>query len=416
MNRRPFALALAAAWALACLGGGAGASAEGAGSGASAPGAAPAASGPAFPARAAVRALACRVADYQAPRSLDGGNTWETATFFAGLAAAHRLTGDPRHLAWCLRWAERNGWDRGASPADANDQCCGQTYLELYFLKRDPARVRGIRRDFDAEIAGPYPRPVARPAVWGRPARPSALHGYRGRGWHWCDALFMAPPVLARLGAATGEKKYFDYLHRMWRDTAAALYDPAEHLFYRDGRYSDLTLTGGRKVFWSRGNGWVLAGTARVLEYLPADDPERARYVDLLRAMAEAVARCQGDDGLWRTDLLAPEAYPDPETSGSAFFCYALAWGLNRGLLPAERFRPVVAAAWAALERSVSAEGRLLGVQPPAYEPERGPFDNRRDLAARDGSTRTVYRENEYGAGALLLAASEVARPDGERK
>jgi rhamnogalacturonyl hydrolase YesR len=406
MNRRP-AVILSAVLGLAWVGGCAGPSADRA---------AGAAAEAAVPAPEAVRALACRVAQYQAPRSLDGGNSWETATFFAGLAAAHRLTGDPRHLQWCLHWAERNRWDRGTNPADANDQCCGQTYLELYFLKRDPAMVRGIRRDLDAEMARPYPRPVALPAASARPSRPSTLHGYQGRGWHWCDALFMSPPVLARLGAATGEKKYFDYLHRMWRDTAAALYDPAERLFYRDGRYSDLTLTNGRKIFWSRGNGWVMAGTARVLEYLPADDPERPRYVDLLRAMAEAVARCQGADGLWRTDLLAPEAYPEPETSGSAFFCYALAWGINRGLLAPERYRPIVAKAWAALERSVSAEGRLLGVQPPAYEPERGPFDNRRDLAARDGSTRTVYRENEYGAGALLLAASEVARLDSQRR
>ena len=55
--------------------------------------------------------------------------------------------------------------------------------------------------------------------------------------WSWCDALFMAPPVYAKLYAMTGDKKYVDFLTREDRATYDFLCDKEEHLFYRDSRY-----------------------------------------------------------------------------------------------------------------------------------------------------------------------------------
>jgi rhamnogalacturonyl hydrolase YesR len=94
-----------------------------------------------------------------------------------------------------------------------------------------------------------------------------------------------------------------------------------------------------------------------------------------------------------------------PETSGTALFCEALAWGVRRGHLDRGPYRPVVEGAWRGLCAAVDGEGRLLHVQPPAYEPTPGPYRN--ELARRDGET--VYLENAYGAGAFLLAGREVA-------
>ena len=95
----------------------------------------------------------------------------------------------------------------------------------------------------------------------------------------------------------------------------------------------------GRKIFWSRGNGWVLAGLVRVLELLPADHPSRPRFEQQFREMSEKILSCQQSDGFWRSSLLDPENYKMQETSGTGFYCFAFAWGINHGLLDRARFR-----------------------------------------------------------------------------
>src|SRR5437660_11223614 len=93
--------------------------------------------------------------------------------------------------------------------------------------------------------------------------------------WWWCEALVMGPPVLSRLAAATGDKKYLEFLDHEWWATSDYLYDPEEHLFFRDSRYFTQKEANGKKIFWGRGNGWVIAGLARVLETMPRDWPAR---------------------------------------------------------------------------------------------------------------------------------------------
>ena len=212
--------------------------------------------------------------------------------------------------------------------------------------------------------------------------------------WWWCDALFMAPPVLARLYAVSGDREYLDFLDRMWWDTTDFLFDSTEGLYYRDKSYIGKPNANGRKVFWSRGNGWVMGGTVRVLQYLPKNHPARARYVQLLKTMAASVARVQGEDGLWRPSLLDPTEAPVPETSGTGFFCYALAWGVNNGVLERKTYLPVIRKAWRGLVSHVREDGKLGRVQQIGAAPAK--------VAAEDNQ--------EYGSGAFLLAGSEMLK------
>jgi rhamnogalacturonyl hydrolase YesR len=183
-------------------------------------------------------------------------------------------------------------------------------------------------------------------------------------------------------------------MNRLWWKTTDYLYDPQERLYYRDSRYFSPREANGAKIFWSRGNGWVLAGLARVLEYLPRDYKERPRFVRLFKDMAERVATLQRPDGYWRVSLLDPASYPIPETSGTGFFTYALAWGVNAGLLERGRFEPVILRGWSALNLAVSPDGKLGFVQP---------------VGAAPGATGPDQTEI-YGAGAFLLAGSELYR------
>ena len=145
-------------------------------------------------------------------------------------------------------------------------------------------------------------------------------------------------------------------------------------------------------MFWGRGNGWAVAGLARVLQYLPKDHPDRPRYETLFTEMAAKIAALQQPDGLWRASLLDPASYPLKETSGSGFFCFALAWGVNNGYLDRATYRPAVEKAWTALAGCVQPDGKLTHVQPIGADPKQ--FD--------------PEATEVYGVGAFLLAGSEI--------
>jgi unsaturated rhamnogalacturonyl hydrolase len=298
-------------------------------------------------------------------------NDWARAAFYTGVMATYQTTQDEKYLNAAIAWSESFDWKLAQRFRHADDHAKGQTYLEIYTLKKDPKMIEDTKTTFDSLI------------VTAKPGR---------EDWWWCDALYMAPPVLTRLAAATGEKKYLDYLNTMFWDTYDFLYDKEENLFYRDKSYFNKKTPSGKKTFWARGNGWVMGGTVRVLQYLPKDNPEYSRYVALLKSMAASVKKIQSKDGLWRPSLLDESEVPHPETSGSAFFCYALTWGINNGILDKKEYLPVVQNAWKGLNTYVTPEGKLQWVQPIGAAPDKV----------------TIENNQEYGSGAYLLAASEL--------
>jgi rhamnogalacturonyl hydrolase YesR len=202
----------------------------------------------------------------------------------------------------------------------------------------------------------------------------------------------MSPPAWVELSRQTGEPRYTEFAMSEFWATTDFLYDPAEKLFFRDSRFFERRDDKGRKQFWSRGNGWVFAGIANILDVLPKDNAHRPRLERLFREMAVRLKSLQKSDGYWPPSLLAPENSP-AETSGTGFYVYGLAWGVNRGLLEAAEYRPSIDLGWIALTRAVAKDGRLGWVQQVSDRPE--------SVAETD----TQY----YGVGAFLLAASEVA-------
>jgi rhamnogalacturonyl hydrolase YesR len=203
----------------------------------------------------------------------------------------------------------------------------------------------------------------------------------------------MAPATWVGLSKATGDARYAAYADKEFWASTDYLLDKENNLYFRDSRYLTRRDDKGRKIFWSRGNGWSYAGIVNVLKLLPADHLSRPRYVALFKAMSAELVAIQKPDGYWAPSLLAPENSP-PETSGTAFFTYGLAWGVNTGVLKGRQYPEAVAKGWAALERAVTPEGKLTWVQQVGYAPEQ----------VEPGDTQL------YGAGALLLAATEVGR------
>ena len=309
---------------------------------------------------------------------------WTQAAFYTGVMALARVSGDAKYLDAMRAMGERNGWRPGLRPGHADDHAVLATYAQLYEIDRDQRMLAPARALLDFLRSYPFGEPL----TWG--------NGIENRELAWCDALFMGPPAMAAVSRATGDPRYVELANRLWWKTTDYLYDRDEHLFYRDSRFFVPREPNGRKTFWSRGNGWVFAGLARMLRDLPAGHPDRGRYLALYRDMAETVAAVQGEDGYWRSSLLDPASRPNPESSGTGFFVFGLAWGINEGLLDRTRFEPHVHRGWAALAGAVQPDGMLGWVQPIGDAP---------------GATTAATTE-VYGVGALLLAGSEVVRLD----
>ena len=317
-----------------------------------------------------------KVADWQIRTGESRFNQqWTFAPLYDGLLATSKTTGDPQYRAAVVRAAERFKWtlvqDRFPH---ADDQALGLAYLELYKANPTPEKIADVRATLDRLVA--------------RPDDPAK------NLWWWCDALFMAPPVLARMTQITGDRKYIQHMDHEWDLTTKELYDPQEHLYFRDGTFLKKTEKNGQKLFWSRGNGWVLAGLAEVLQTMPANDPLRPKYVKLYQTMADRILGLQSADGLWRSGLLDAAAYDAPEVSGTGFFTYAMTWGINEGLLDRARYTPAVTKAWAGMVSHIYADGRLGYIQPIGAAPD----------AVKPSSSYN------YGVGAFLLAGSELDR------
>lgn len=304
---------------------------------------------------------------------------WIRATWYTGVMGAYEVTLDPAYLDQALAWAEKHQWQPGSERAGGNVLTCGQTYLQLYFLKKNPHMIRPIVNWLDSD----QPNTPSGAKVW-----------YLEGGRRYADSLYVGPPTLAMLAQATGDSKYLDWMDAFYWDVYTELYDKEDALFYRDKRYIMQKTSLGRKTLWSRGNGWVLAGLPRILRYLPSEHPSYARFKKLYLNMSASVASRQHDDGLWRSNLGDADQYRMPESSGTAFFTYALAWGINQRFLDRETYLPVVMKAWQGLTRCIHKDGKLGWVQPV------------------DGKPRPALPEttHEYAVGLFLLAGSEVLK------
>jgi len=327
-----------------------------------------------------------RAADWQLANPSDWPTTdWTQGAGDAGIMALAGVSGNPKYLEAMRAMGEAAQWQLASLLYDADYHCIGQTYAELYLRFREKAMIAPMRARLDAVLATPSR------------VRSFDITNSEGIGrehWTWCDSLFMGPTTWVRLYAATGDTRYLDFAVSNWWRTTDYLYDKEEHLYFRDSNYFAAREANGRKIFWSRGNGWVMGGLVRTLQFLPMNHPDRPRFEKLFAEMAEKILSCQQPDGLWRASLLDPASYPLKETSGSGFYVYALGWGVNQGLLDRSKYEPAVRRGWSALVGCLDPDGKLTHVQPVGADPK----------AFADDATEV------YGVGAFLLAGSEVYR------
>lgn len=347
-----------------------------------------------------------RVADWQVAHAgemsrrvpgrwgIDNPRDWQQATFW--VAMTELADRDPKYRAVLLDLGRAQQWRLGDRPFHADDQLIGQVWAWAARHGAGASALAPTRAYFDNVLAN-------------RPGNALAFIPSDKGGdppcttrWCWCDALFMAPATWLQLSRATGDPRYARFAHEEFAATKDYLFDRGEHLFFRDSRFIDRRDDAGRKLFWSRGNGWVMGGLIRIIETLDRRDPARARYVALFREMAARIVTLQRPDGYWAPSLLDNGPGSLPETSGTGFFVYAFARGVDLGILDRSTYLPATLRGWSALNRAIQPDGMIGWVQQVSDRPD----------SVAQGDTQF------YGAGAFVLAGTalyDLARRGGAR-
>ena len=322
-----------------------------------------------------------------------GRSFWDNAAYHTGNMEVYFLTKKPEYLEYSKEWAEHNQW-KGAKSDDktcwkysygesddyvlfGDYQICFQTYADLYNLEPDTQKIARAREVMEYQMSTPN-------------------RDY----WWWADGLYMVMPVMTKMYNITKNPLYLEKLHEYLVYADSIMYDEEAGLYYRDGKYvyPKHKSVNGKKDFWARGDGWVLAGLAKVLKDLPKTDKYRQEYIDRFRTLAKSVAACQQPEGYWTRSMLDPQHAPGPETSGTAFFAYGLQWGINNGFLNAGEYQPIVEKAWQYLITvALQPDGKIGYVQPIGEK-------------AIPGQVVDANSTSNFGVGAFLLAACERVR------
>jgi Predicted unsaturated glucuronyl hydrolase involved in regulation of bacterial surface properties, and related proteins len=308
-------------------------------------------------------------------------NEWEYGPFYQGLMKLYSISKDKKYYNATVDMGNKVNWEPAARPYDANTYAIVPAFADAYEVSKDMKMIEKSRYCMDMPLA--------------RNLEPEVKYSnnkYWYEWWTWCDALFMAPPAYARLSVMLNKPQYMEYMDKNWWLVSDYLYSKEDSLYFRDDSFFEKKTPNGKKVFWSRGNGWVVGGLCGVLSAMPKNDARRKKFEEQFVQMCTKLSRIQMDNGCWSQSLIDPAAHPQKETSGTAFFCYGFAWGINNGLLEREKYLPVVEKAWGALTGAVHANGKLGYVQQVGDQPA--------NVSADDAES--------YGSGAFLLAGREV--------
>lgn len=310
---------------------------------------------------------------------------WTRAVYYEGLLNLYGVDPKPAYKDYALAWGNAHSWqlrNNDSATVNADNQCAGQPYIDLYHLDgaKDAIRIAAIQSSIDGMVAGKVTN-----------------------AWTWIDAIQMAMPVFARFGVLKPTGGYFDAMYALYSHPkkTLALYNTTDHLWWRDTPWKAEKTPAGKQVYWSRGNGWVFAALARVLDILPATDPHRAEYLQDFTDMAAALRGIQREDGFWNASLNDPAHFGGPEGSGTSLFVYGMAWGIRKGVLDEAMYAPVIVRAWQSLvATSVQANGFLGYMQSTGDDPSDG----------QPLSASKVPDFEDYGVGCFLLGGSELAK------
>lgn len=246
---------------------------------------------------------------------------------------------------------------------------------------------------------------------------------HEGGFWHkkiypyqmWLDGLYMGEPFYAEYAQTFHEDAAFDDIAKQFIWMEAHARDPKTGLLYhgwdesKQQRWAN-PQTGLSPNFWARAIGWYAMALVDTLDYFPANHPQRAELIAILKRLAPVIEKYQdAKSGLW---YQVPDKGTEKgnyfEASAACMFVYALAKGVRRGYLPDHDLSIAQKAYQGILDRfvktdangQVNLEGTVGGAGLGG-----NPY--------RDGSYQYYINEkivtnDPKGIGAFLMASTEI--------
>jgi len=311
-------------------------------------------------------------------------NIWTRGVYYEGLMALYKIDKQKSYYDYAVSWGENHKWGlrNGIQTRNGDDQCCGQTYIDLYLIDKKEERIKDIKASIDLMVESD-----------------------KKDDWWWIDALQMAMPVMAQLGVIYKDNRYFEKMYDLYNYTKTVhggngLFNPKEGLWWRDKDFVPPYKTpDGKNCYWSRGNGWVVAAMVRVLDIMPKNAPHRAEYEQMLVTMLSALLPLQREDGYWNVSLTDPKDFGGKELTGTSLFIYGMAWAINKGLVKSKVYEPAISKAWNAMRTECIHPNGFLGfVQGTGKEPKDG----------QPVTHESMPDFEDFGLGCYLLAGSEI--------
>jgi len=310
-------------------------------------------------------------------------NIWTRAVYYEGLMNLYKIHPEKEYYDYAVQWGQKHNWGlrNGITTKNADDQACGQTYIDLYLIDKQPERIKDIKASIDLVIKSG-----------------------KVNDWTWIDAIQMGMPVFAKLGKLYNDTTYYNYMYKMYMHSknteGGGLYNVKDGLWWRDKDFvPPYKEPNGEDCYWSRGNGWVVAALVRVLEIIPENEAHRNEYLKTYHEMIKALVPIQRADGFWNVSLHDATHFGGKETSGTALFVYGMAWGVNQGILDKATYLPIITKAWNAMAKDAVQKNGFIGyMQGTGKEPKDG----------QPVSYTSVPDFEDYGLGCFLLAGTEV--------
>ena len=261
---------------------------------------------------------------------------YEQGLMMRALERVWQRTGDPKYFTYIKKdldqFVQADGRIRTYKPEDFNldNLTSGHALLLL------------------SQVSQPGNEKYSKAAQYLRKQLDGQPRTKEGGFWHkkiytsqmWLDGLYMAEPFYAEYSQVYQQPAGFDDVAKQFALIEKHLVDPKTGLLYhgydesKEQAWANKT-TGQSPNFWDRGIGWYSMALVDVLDYFPANHPQRPALLKALQRLAPALAKYQDPKtGTWSLVMTQESRKGNyAEASGSSMFVYALAKGVRLGYL-----------------------------------------------------------------------------------
>lgn len=159
----------------------------------------------------------------------------------------------------------------------------------------------------------------------------------------WVDSLMMFSVFTARYGAENKNDNMVNYAARQPASYAKYLMDKQDNLWYHSYWVKQKTHYPRRKLYWGRGNGWIIMSFPMILEQIGSNNKNSAEIIEIYKKTSDALLSYQREDGAFET-VFNKVGKTYRELSATALIAGGWLYGINLGILESKFLEPALKA------------------------------------------------------------------------